>query len=140
MNYSTYRLKVVDDVVKVDEPSALRLAFEQGVMDTNTVLTQSNGDSLLHYASRLGSKECFRYLLTEVFTVFPYDSINDTGLNILHSAVEGGKIENIQILLDFLLKSEDKTSEGKKRKKSLNTILLMGKKFLNAKTTTGTVV
>ena len=119
----------MDDVVKVDEPDALRLAFEQGIMETNTVLTQSDGDSLLHYASRLGSKECFRYLLTEAFEEFPYDSINETGLNILHSAVKGGKIENIKILLDFLLKCEDETSDGKKENI---------KDFLNAKTTTGT--
>ena len=120
----------MDDVVKVDEPDALRLAFDQGIVNTNTMLTQSDGDSLLHYASRIGSKECLRYLLTEAFNEFPFDSTNEKGLNILHSAVKGGKIENIQLLLDFLLKSEGETSDGKNE--NIND-------FLNAKTTTGIV-
>ncbi|KAI6649494.1 Ankyrin-3-like isoform X3 [Oopsacas minuta] len=120
--------KHVHDLVKVQEPDALRLAISQGVLSTDTELSQSDGDSLLHYASRVGSAECLKYLLFEAITVFPFNSLNDEGFNILHSAVEGGKIENIDLLLNFLLKSEDEASSD---------LLKSHEDFLNAKTTTG---
>ena len=123
-----YRFKLVDEVVKLNTPDALRMALQQHVVSTETRLSQSDGDSLLHYTSRKGSTECLRYLLFEAYSQFPYELTNDKGYNVLHSAVHGGKLENIELILSFLLKSEDETSEDT----TLNT-----ETFLNAKTTLG---
>ena len=78
------RFRIVRDIVKVDKRDALRLAFEQGLVDTNTEL---EGNSLLHYVSREGSEDCLRYLLEEAFHEFPYKSLNKDRNTILHWAV-----------------------------------------------------
>ena len=107
------RFRIVRDLVKVDKRDALRLAFKQGVVDTNTEI---EGNSLLHYVSREGSEDCLRYLLEEAFHEFPYKSLNKDRNTILHWAVRGKRMENVQIILNFLLRSVDNASDrGKER-------------------------
>ena len=118
----------MDEVVKLNNPDALRLALEKHVVSTDTILSQSDGDSLIHYTSKKGSAECLRYLLFDAYSQFPYELTNDKGYNVLHSTVQGGKLENIELMLKFLLKSEDETSEDKPQSTEA---------FLNAKTTLG---
>lgn len=49
-----------------------------------------------------GSLECLHYLLYEVYEEFPYELKNEKGFSILHSAVEGKKNENFDMILNQL--------------------------------------
>ena len=104
------------------------MALDQHVVSTDTTLSQSDEDSLLHYTSRKGSVDCLRYLLFDAYKQFPYFLTNSKGYNVLHAAVQGGILENIELILDFLLKSEDETSVDKQQSTEA---------FLNATTTLG---
>ena len=105
---------------------ALRLALAQKVVTTETRLANSDGNSLLQYTALKGSAECLKYLLTEVYANFPYELTNDKGFNILHSALEGGKSEKVEMIIKLLL--EAVPSEGKEK---------TNEEFLNAKTQSG---
>ena len=127
---AVYRFELVSKVVRLAKPDALRMALEQQVISTETRLSQSDGDSLLNMTSRIGSAECLIYLLVTTYSEFPFELTNDKGQNILHSAVKGGKMENIELILDFLDNPDEISSEDLTNKK---------KTFLNTKTKLGTL-
>ena len=76
-----------------------------------------------------GSLECLHYLLYEVYEEFPYELKNDKGFSILHSAVEGKKNDNFDIILNQL-NSDDKGLQDKDK-----TI-----QFLNSKSNSGNTI
>ena len=73
-----------------------------------------------------GSPECLQYILDEVYGEFPYELNNEKGYNILHSAVEGKKNENFDMIMNRL-NSDDKTSQDTEK-------LIL---FLNSKSNSG---
>ncbi|KAI6649452.1 Ankyrin repeat protein [Oopsacas minuta] len=106
--------EVVDEIVKINNPGALRLAVAQDIVSTNTRFTQSDGNSIIHHTALNGTTECLQYLLNEVYEQFPFDLKNDKGFTILHCAVQGGNNENVGMILNFI-KSDDKTSQCKEK-------------------------
>ena len=98
-------------------------------MSTETRLANSDENSLLQYTAMRGSTECLQYLLTQVYNnKFPYELKNNKGFNILHSALESGNSEKVEMIINLLL--EDKPSQDRAKR---------NEEFLNAKTNSGIV-
>ena len=113
-------------IITLPNTTALRLALAQKVVSTDTRIANYGGNSILQYTAMKGSTECLQYLLTEVYDMFPYELKNVKGFNILHSALESGKSENVELIINLMFEgepSEDKTKRNEE--------------FLNAKTQFG---
>ena len=64
--------------------------------------------------SRSASLECVRYLLNS-YSSFPFDVLTENDCTVLHSAIEGGNMDVIQLILD-LTRDVDSEAEDKQDK------------------------
>ena len=119
------RNAVIDEIVQQENTEPLQLALQQQVFSIDTTIP-SLEDTVIHYITKTGSLQCVRCMLESVGTNFPFELRDDKGNNILHSAVQGGKKEHVQLILDLAVMKE--TGSNKLDD------------FLNAKTSIGICV
>ena len=116
---SFLRKETVDELLQLESTVPLHLAIQQKALSIHTQIPVIEC-KLIHYAvSRACSIECVGYLFN-LYTAFPFDVLTENEEPILHSAIEGGNIEVIQLILDLAHNFE---SDAEDKKETIDSFL-----------------